>query len=198
MQIIPTYLADCFAIKPSICTDYRGHFFESYNEKTFSELAGFSVHFVQDNQSHSKYGVLRGLHFQKDEYAQAKLVRVVKGEVLDVAVDLRPQSATYGRYTSIRLSEENQIMVFIPRGFAHGFAVLSKEAVFQYKCDNYYHKPAESGIHYADSSLWIDWVLPPKDVIVSEKDRELPFFSGEKTPSSKHPALNLSKMVPTY
>ena len=147
MQLLPTCLADCFVIKPSVFTDNRGYFFESFNELTFGKLAGFPVHFVQDNQSYSKYGVLRGLHFQIGEHAQAKLVQVVKGEVLDVAVDLRPESPTYGKHTSIRLSEENKTMLFIPRGFAHGFVVLSKEAVFQYKCDNFYHKESESGIH---------------------------------------------------
>lgn len=180
MQLLPTCLADCFIIKPAIFTDDRGYFFESFNENTFSKLAGFPVHFVQDNQSYSKYGVLRGLHFQTGEHAQAKLVQVVKGEVLDVAVDLRTKSPTYGKHTSIRLSEENKTMLFIPRGFAHGFVVLSEEAVFQYKCDNFYHKQAESGILFADPFLGIDWMLPAKDLIISEKDRELPFFSGRK------------------
>ncbi|HVE58529.1 MAG TPA: dTDP-4-dehydrorhamnose 3,5-epimerase [Pyrinomonadaceae bacterium] len=180
MKLLPTGLADCFIIEPDIFTDNRGYFFESFNESTFSKLAGFSVHFVQDNQSYSKYGVLRGLHFQNGEHAQAKLVQVVKGEVLDVAVDLRPNSPTYGRHTSIRLSEENKTMFFVPRGFAHGFAVLSDEAVFQYKCDNFYNKESESGIHYADPFLAIDWTLPADDLIISDKDRELPFLSGQK------------------
>ena len=180
MQLLPTCLADCFVIKPAIFTDNRGYFFESFNESKFSDLAGFPVHFVQDNQSYSKYGVLRGLHFQTGEYAQAKLVQVVKGEVLDVAVDLRTKSRTYGKHTSILLSEENKTMLFVPRGFAHGFAVLSKEAVFQYKCDNFYHKQSESGIHFADPFLGIDWMLPAKDLIISGKDRELPFFSRLK------------------
>ena len=180
MQLFPTCLADCFVIKPAIFTDNRGYFFESFNENTFGKLAGFAVHFVQDNQSYSKYGVLRGLHFQTGEHSQAKLVQVIKGEVLDVAVDLRTKSKTYGKHTSIVLSEENKTMLFIPRGFAHGFAVLSEEAVFQYKCDNFYHKQSESGIHFADPSLGIDWMLPAEDLIISEKDRELPFFSGRK------------------
>ncbi len=180
MQLLPTCLADCYIIKPAIFTDNRGYFFESFNENTFSKLAGFPVHFVQDNQSYSKYGVLRGLHFQTGEYAQAKLVQVIKGEVLDVAVDLRTKSPTYGKHTSILLSEENKTMLFIPRGCAHGFAVLSQEAVFQYKCDNFYHQQSESGILFADPFLGIDWMLPAKDLIISEKDRELPFFSGRK------------------
>jgi dTDP-4-dehydrorhamnose 3,5-epimerase len=180
MQLLPTCLRDCFVVKPSVFTDDRGYFFESFNENTFSRLTGFSAHFVQDNQSYSKYGVLRGLHFQTGDYAQAKLVQVVKGEVLDVAVDLRPNSLTYGRHTSIRLSEENKTMIFIPRGFAHGFAVLSEEAVFQYKCDNFYNKESESGIHYADPFLAIDWIVPANDLIVSDKDRELPFLDGQK------------------
>jgi dTDP-4-dehydrorhamnose 3,5-epimerase len=176
MQLLPTCLADCFVIKPTVFTDNRGYFFECFNENTFRNLAGFSVHFVQDNQSYSKYGVLRGLHFQTGENAQAKLVQVVKGKVLDVAVDLRAESATYGRHESVVLSEENKKTFFIPRGFAHGFVVLSEEAIFQYKCDNYYNKQSEGGIHYADPSLSIDWKLPANDLIVSDKDRELPFL----------------------
>jgi dTDP-4-dehydrorhamnose 3,5-epimerase len=181
MQLLPTGLADCFIIKPSIFTDNRGYFFESFNERVFCELAGFPVHFVQDNQSYSTHGVLRGLHFQTGEHAQAKLVQVVKGEVLDVAVDLRPDSPTYGKHTSLRLSEDNKTMLFIPRGFAHGFVVLSEDAVFQYKCDNFYNKQSESGIHYADPLLAIDWELPADDLIVSDKDLELPFFSAAET-----------------
>lgn len=179
MQLLPTSLADCFVIKPRVLTDERGYFFESFNENTFRELAGFSVHFVQDNQSFSKRGVLRGLHFQNSAHAQAKLVQVVRGEVLDVAVDLRPESATYGKHTSIRLSAENKTMIFIPRGFAHGFVVLSEDAIFQYKCDNFYNKESESGIHYADPFLAIDWILPEEDLIISDKDRELPFLAGK-------------------
>ncbi len=180
MELLPTRLSDCFVIKPTIFTDERGYFFESFNENTFRRLAGFAVHFVQDNQSYSKYGVLRGLHFQNGEHAQAKLVQVTKGEVLDVAVDLRTKSSTYGKHASIVLSEENKKMFFIPRGFAHGFAVLSEEAVFQYKCDNYYNRQSESGVHYADPFLAIDWKIPAKDLIVSDKDKELPFLSTEK------------------
>jgi dTDP-4-dehydrorhamnose 3,5-epimerase len=177
MQLLPTCLTDCFIIEPTVFVDKRGYFFESFNEDTFRRLAGFSVHFVQDNESFSQYGVLRGLHFQTGENAQAKLVRVVKGEVLDVAVDLREKSPTYGKHTSVSLSEANKKMFFIPRGFAHGFVVLSKETVFQYKCDNYYNREAESGIHYADPSLAIDWKLASEDLIISDKDKELPFLN---------------------
>ena len=178
MKLLNTHLADCFIIEPTIFVDERGYFFESFNEHKFCELAGFAVHFVQDNQSYSTHGVLRGLHFQEGEHAQAKLVQVAKGEVLDVAVDLRADSPTYGEYESVVLSAENKKMFFIPRGFAHGFAVLSDEAVFQYKCDNYYNKQAESGIYYADPQLAIDWKIPPDNLIISEKDRELPFLGA--------------------
>ena len=177
MKLLYTHLADCFIIEPTIFADERGYFFESFNERKFCELTGFAVHFVQDNQSYSTHGVLRGLHFQAGEHAQAKLVQVAKGEVLDVAVDLRVGSPTYGEYESVVLSAENKKMFFIPRGFAHGFAVLSDEAVFQYKCDNYYNKQAESGIHYADPQLAIDWKISPDDLTVSEKDRELPLLA---------------------
>ena len=177
MKLLHTHLADCFIIEPTVFADERGYFFESFNERKFCELAGFAVHFVQDNQSYSTHGVLRGLHFQEGEHTQAKLVQVAKGEVLDVAVDLRVGSPTYGEYESVVLSAENKKMFFIPRGFAHGFAVLSDEAVFQYKCDNYYNKQAESGIHYADPQLAIDWKIPADDLTVSEKDRELPLLA---------------------
>lgn len=178
MQLLPTCLPDCVVIKPTIFTDNRGYFFENFNENTFCKLTGFTVHFVQDNQSYSKYGVLRGLHFQNGEHAQAKLVQVTKGEVLDVAVDLRTESPTYGKHASILLSEENKKMFFIPRGFAHGFVVLSEVAIFQYKCDNYYNKQSESGVHYADPFLAIDWKIPANDLILSDKDNELPFLSA--------------------
>lgn len=180
MRLLTTRLACCFVIEPIVFTDNRGYFFESFNEKTFRATAGFHVHFVQDNQSFSRYGVLRGLHLQKGEHAQAKLVQVTRGEVLDVAVDLRSGSATYGESESVLLSAENKKMFFIPRGFAHGFVVLSEEAVFQYKCDNYYNKESESGIHYADPDLSIDWKLPANDLIVSDKDQELPFLTASK------------------
>jgi dTDP-4-dehydrorhamnose 3,5-epimerase len=178
MELIKTNFQDCFIIKPNVFSDSRGYFFESFNEQTFNKLSGLDVHFVQDNQSFSAYGVLRGLHFQKGSHAQAKLVRVLKGEVLDVAVDLRENSPTFGQHFAITLSEENKLQFFIPRGFAHGFAVLSKEAEFFYKCDNYYNKASEGGILYNDSELGIDWELPQADILVSEKDTLNPSFKA--------------------
>jgi dTDP-4-dehydrorhamnose 3,5-epimerase len=180
MELISTSLKDCFIIKPTIFTDPRGYFFESFNEQRFNELSGLKVHFVQDNQSFSLYGVLRGLHYQNDNHAQAKLVRVLKGEVLDVAVDLREDSPTYGQHFSVVLSAENKLQLFIPRGFAHGFVVLSQEAEFFYKCDNYYNKASEGGILYNDVHLNIDWILPHTDILVSEKDEQLPVFDITK------------------
>lgn len=177
MEIIKTRIEDCVVLKPTIFKDTRGYFFESFNAERFNQLAGLKVHFVQDNQSMSTYGVLRGLHFQHGEHAQAKLVRVLKGEVLDVAVDLRPGSPTYGKHESIILSEDNKLQFFIPRGFAHGFVVLSKEAEFFYKCDNYYNKAAEGGLHYADPALNINWQVPANQLLVSEKDAVLPFLA---------------------
>ena len=177
MEIIKTTIQDCVVIKPVVFNDARGYFFESFNAQRFNEATGLNVHFVQDNQSQSTYGVLRGLHFQNGEHAQAKLVRVLKGEVLDVAVDLRPNSPTYGHYESVILSEENKLQFFVPRGFAHGFVVLSESAEFFYKCDNYYNKQSEGGLHYADPALNIDWKVPANSLLVSEKDAILPFFS---------------------
>ena len=172
MELIRTPLEGCFEIKPSVFKDERGYFFESFNERKFNELTGLNIHFVQDNQSLSSYGVLRGLHFQKGEYAQAKLVRVIRGKVLDVAVDLRPDSPTFGQYHSVILSDENQLQFFVPRGFAHGFAVLSPEAEFFYKCDNYYHKSSEDGILFNDPELEINWEIPFHDILLSEKDEQ--------------------------
>jgi dTDP-4-dehydrorhamnose 3,5-epimerase len=174
MEVFSTALDGCFAIKPRIFEDSRGYFYESFNEQVFAEAAGARVHFIQDNQSFSSFGVLRGLHFQKGEHAQAKLVRVLKGEVLDVAVDLRVGSKTYGQWHSIVLSEENKLQFFVPRGFAHGFVVLSKQAEFFYKCDNYYDKSSEAGLHYADPNLNINWHIPNDKLIISEKDKVLP------------------------
>lgn len=173
MEIVPTKLAGCFILRPAVFTDARGYFFESFNQHRFQELTGERVHFVQDNQSFSTYGVLRGLHFQAGEHAQAKLVRVLKGEVLDVAVDLRPSSPTFGQHVSVLLSAENKEQLFIPRGFAHGFIVLSETAEFFYKCDNYYRKASEGGLRYNDPALNIDWKLPASDILVSDKDGEL-------------------------
>lgn len=178
MTIEQTPLGGCLIIKPVVFGDERGYFFESFNQQKFSNLTGHSTIFVQDNQSYSTKGVLRGLHLQKGESAQAKLVRVVKGEVLDIAVDLRPGSATYGKHFSIKLSDSNHFQLLIPRGFAHGFVVLSENAIFQYKCDNYYDKSAEGGVNYADPDLAIDWILPHEQLIVASKDLELPVLSA--------------------
>lgn len=174
MNFIKTKLEGCFVIEPKIFNDERGYFMESFNEITFGEGIGKQINFVQDNQSFSTKGVLRGLHFQKGIFAQAKLVRVLQGEVLDVAVDIRPKSKTFGEYVSILLSGENQKQLFVPRGFAHGFLVLSDTATFFYKCDNYYNKENESGIIYNDETLNINWEFPTDKLIISEKDMILP------------------------
>ncbi|MEO3404447.1 dTDP-4-dehydrorhamnose 3,5-epimerase [Mucilaginibacter sp. CAU 1740] len=176
MTITTTPLEGCIVITPRVFNDDRGYFFEAYNTQHFNNAVGYEVNFVQDNQSSSSYGVFRGLHLQKGEHAQAKLVRVTKGQVLDVAVDLRKGSSTFGQYHSVLLSEENHQQFFIPRGFAHGFIVLSDIAIFQYKCDNFYNKESEGGLHYADPNLNIDWGIPNADILVSDKDRELPFL----------------------
>jgi dTDP-4-dehydrorhamnose 3,5-epimerase len=174
MTVKTTPLKGCIVLTPRVFNDERGYFFETFNERAFNIAIDGHVHFVQDNQSYSTKGVLRGLHLQKGEFSQAKLVRVTKGEVLDVAVDLRKDSSTYGQQYSTKLSAENNCQFFIPRGFAHGFLVLSDEAIFQYKCDNYYNKQSEGGLHYADPALGIDWEMNFKDLLVSEKDKELP------------------------
>lgn len=180
MNFIPTSLAGCFIIEPKIFYDDRGYFMESFNEKTFMDLSGQSVHFVQDNQSFSTRGVLRGLHYQTGEHAQAKLVRVLSGEVLDVAVDIRPESPTYGQYVSVLLTAENQRQFFVPRGFAHGFLVLSETATFFYKCDNFYNKESEGGIIFNDPAIGIDWQIPQTDLILSEKDLIQPTLTHAK------------------
>lgn len=167
-----TYIKDLLIFEPSIFTDHRGDFFESYNKKLFAN-AGITCDFVQDNQIASTYGVLRGLHFQTGKHAQAKLVRVLHGAVLDVAVDIRKNSLTFGKYFSIELSSNNNKQLFIPRGFAHGFVVLSDTAIFSYKCDNYYYKNAESGIYFQDPNLAIDWILPANDLIINQRDMQL-------------------------
>jgi len=176
MTITETSIEGLIILTPRVFNDDRGYFFESFNADTFNKVAGYTVNFVQDNQSFSTKGVLRGLHLQKGEHSQAKLVRVTQGEVLDVAVDLRKGSATYGQCQSVLLSAENNHQLFIPRGFAHGFIVFSDTAIFQYKCDNYYNKQAEAGLHYADPILNIDWQMSPDELNVSEKDQELPFL----------------------
>ncbi len=169
-----TKLKGCFILEPKIFKDSRGYFFESFNSETFNRVIGKEVNFVQDNESYSSKGVLRGLHYQIGKYAQAKLVRVVKGCVLDVAVDLRKESDTYGEYASVELTEDNKKQLFVPRGFAHGFIVLSNIAIFSYKCDNFYNKESEGGIIYNDKALNIDWRLPEEELIISEKDLQLP------------------------
>lgn len=169
MEFLKTDIDGVFIIKPKVIEDERGYFFESFSEREFNENVDI-IKFVQDNQSKSCYGVVRGLHFQKGEYAQSKLVRCVKGTILDVAVDLRKDSSTYGKYVSVVLSEDNHQQLFIPRGFAHGFSVLSEEAIVQYKCDNFYNKESEGGINPFDNELKIDWLIPKDNVILSEKD----------------------------
>ena len=175
MNIIETGIEGLVLVDPKVFGDDRGYFFEVFNENEFAEKVG-PVHFVQDNESKSRYGVVRGLHFQKGEHAQAKLVRVVSGAVLDVAVDLRPGSPTYGQWHAEELTGENHRMMFIPRGFAHGFSVLSEEVVFQYKCDNFYCPSSEGAIAWNDPALAIDWRIPAADVILSEKDKHHPFL----------------------
>ena len=174
MIVKETKLKGCFILEPKVFQDSRGYFFESFNQKKFNKLIGQNINFIQDNESFSSKGVLRGLHFQRDEYAQAKLVRVVKGTVLDIAVDIRKNSPTFGQNVTLELSENNKQQLFIPRGFAHGFIVLSDTAIFSYKCDNFYNKESEGGIIYNDKDLNIDWVLNEKEFIISEKDLQLP------------------------
>lgn len=176
MKVTETFLKGCFIIEPQVFEDDRGFFFESFNEKEFQQVIGEKVRFVQDNQSFSSKGVIRAIHYQKGNFAQAKLVRVLKGTVLDVAVDLRPESSTFGQHYSIELSADNKKQLFIPRGFGHGFSVLSDTAEFFYKCDNYYNKASEGGIIYNDEFLNIDWKLSIEEVKVSSKDIELPSF----------------------
>lgn len=177
MEIEQTGLKDCLIIKPRVFEDPRGYFFESFNQNTFEEKTGLSGSFVQDNQSYSSYGVIRGLHAQTGEFAQAKLVRVTKGEVLDVAVDVRPSSPTYGKHIAVRLSAENKLQLYIPRGFVHGFSVLSETAEFLYKCDNFFNKASETGVIYNDKDLNINWLIPEEDQAISDKDLLLKPFS---------------------
>ena len=169
MEVIQTAIEGLVIIEPKIFKDARGYFFESFSQREFDEKVR-KINFVQDNESMSGYGVMRGLHFQRPPFTQSKLVRCVKGRVLDVAVDIRKDSPTYGRHVAVELSEENHRQFFVPRGFAHGFAVLSKTAVFQYKCDNFYTPEADSGISLQDESLGIDWRIPISHAILSEKD----------------------------
>ena len=177
MNLIKTTLDGIVVLKPTIFKDNRGYFMESYNQKNINKLVG-NVNFVQDNESESSRGVLRGLHFQKPPYAQAKLVRCLKGSVLDVVLDLRKDSKTYGIFETILLTEENKKQLFIPKGFAHGFVVLSETAIFSYKVDNYYNPDSESGVLWNDLDLNIDWKINKKEIIVSEKDKSLPTFNN--------------------
>lgn len=181
MNIIQTSIAGVVIIEPRLFKDDRGYFFESFSEREFNTQVR-EVKFVQDNESMSSYGVMRGLHFQRPPYTQSKLVRCVKGAVLDVAVDIRKGSPTYGQHVAVELTEENHRQFFVPRGFAHGFAVLSKTAIFQYKCDNFYHPEADGGISILDNSLGIDWHIPTDHAILSEKDTKHPLLKNFDSP----------------
>jgi dTDP-4-dehydrorhamnose 3,5-epimerase len=176
LNIQTTKLKDCFIIEPPVYKDSRGVFFESFNKESFYKHTGLNIEFVQDNQSESTFGVLRGLHYQTGKMAQAKLVRAIHGKVLDVVVDLRKNSETFGQHISVILDSVDRKQLFVPRGFAHGFITLSDRSVFSYKCDNYYNKASEGGIIYNDATLSIDWHLPKEDFIISEKDLQLPTF----------------------
>ena len=176
MKVTETFLKGCFILEPKVFGDKRGNFFEIFNQKEFEKETGLKINFVQDNQSFSQKGVLRGLHMQKGIHAQTKLVRVVKGKVLDVVVDVRKNSSTFGKHFSIELSGENNKQLFVPRGFLHGFVTLENNTIFSYKCDNYYNKDAEDGVIFNDKDLGIDWNLKEKEIVVSEKDEKLMSF----------------------
>ncbi|MBQ9472898.1 MAG: dTDP-4-dehydrorhamnose 3,5-epimerase [Bacteroidales bacterium] len=182
MNLITTEIQGLLIIEPVVHGDSRGYFLESFNSRDFQEATGISAPFVQDNESKSSYGVLRGLHYQKPPHAQSKLVRVVRGKVLDVAVDLRRNSPTYGKHVAVELSEDNHRQFYIPQGFAHGFVVLSKEAVFQYKCDAYYNPQSEGAIAWDDPTLAINWQIPHSDVILSPKDSSHPRLADTASP----------------
>lgn len=185
MELIKTTIPEVLILQPKIFGDARGYFFESFNANSFREATGLNINFVQDNESLSSYGVVRGLHFQKAPYAQSKLVRVVEGEVLDVAVDIRPSSPTFGQYASVLLTAENHTQFFIPQGFAHGFAVRSPRAIFQYKCDNFYHPESEGAIAWDDPDLAINWEIPTESVQLSEKDKHHPTLREYMTQMTK-------------
>lgn len=176
MEIKETNLKGCLILRPRVFEDERGIFSETFNKKVFEKAAGLQIDFVQDNQSVSHFGVLRGLHFQSGELAQAKLVRVIQGKVLDIVVDIRENSKTFGKSFSIILDDEKHEQLFVPRGFAHGFITLSEKSIFAYKCDNYYDTAFESGIIYNDATLGLDWYLSKEEFIISEKDLQLPSF----------------------
>ena len=179
MKLIQTSLNDCYLIEPTIFEDDRGYFYEKFNENKFQELTSITGRFIQDNISKSSYGVLRGIHLQKGEHAQAKLVSCIEGCVWDIAVDLRRNSSTFGKWFGVELSAENKKQLYIPRGFGHGFSVLSQTAIFSYKCDNYYNKESEGGLLWNDMDINIDWKLPEKDILLSEKDKiQATFIEG--------------------
>lgn len=186
MEIIQTDIEGVLIIEPRVFDDARGYFFESFSQRKFDDkvapILGHSVHFVQDNESMSSYGVMRGLHFQRPPFTQSKLVRCVKGAVLDIAVDIRKGSPTFGRHVAVELTEDNHRQFFVPRGFAHGFAVLSDTAIFQYKCDEFYHPEADGGISIQDPSLGIDWRIPAEKAILSEKDTKHPTLAEFDSP----------------
>lgn len=186
MEVIKTAIEGVLILEPRVFSDARGYFFESFSQREFLEkvtpILGYEVNFVQDNESMSSYGVMRGLHFQRPPYTQSKLVRCVKGAVLDVVVDLRVDSPTYGKHVAVEISESNHRQVLIPKGFAHGFAVLSETAIFQYKCDEFYHPESEGGISILDSSLGIDWRIPAESAILSEKDTKHPLLEHFQSP----------------
>ena len=181
MEVLTTEIEGVYIIKPRVFGDARGYFFESYSKREFEEKVG-KVDFVQDNESMSKKGVMRGLHFQRPPFSQSKLVRCVKGSVLDVAVDIRKGSPTYGKHVAVELTEDNHLQFFIPKGFAHGFVVLSDVAVFQYKCDNFYHPETDGGISILDDSLGIDWKISTQNAILSEKDTKHPLLKDFDSP----------------
>ena len=186
MEVITTAIKGVLIIQPKVFGDNRGYFFESFSQREFDEkvvpILGHTINFVQDNESMSSYGVMRGLHFQRPPFTQSKLVRCVKGAVLDVAVDIRKGSQTYGQHVAVELTEENHTQFFVPRGFAHGFAVLSETAVFQYKCDEFYHPEADGGISILDTSLGIDWKIPTEKALLSEKDTKHALLKDFDTP----------------
>lgn len=186
MEVITTAIKGVLIIQPKVFGDNRGYFFESFSQREFDEkvtpILGHTINFVQDNESMSSYGVMRGLHFQRPPFTQSKLVRCVKGAVLDVAVDIRKGSPTFGQHVAVELTEENHTQFFVPRGFAHGFAVLSETAVFQYKCDEFYHPEADGGISILDTSLGIDWKIPTEKALLSEKDTKHALLKDFDTP----------------
>jgi dTDP-4-dehydrorhamnose 3,5-epimerase len=178
MKVQHTPLEGCLILEPKVFRDHRGYFFESFNQADFQKTTGLDTRFIQDNQSLSAYGTVRGLHYQVGDWAQSKLIRVISGEILDVALDIRPDSKTFGKHFSLILSAENFLQLYIPKGFAHGFSVLSTSATIVYKCDHFYHQASEKGIRYNDKTLGIDWKIPAEKMIVSDKDLSLPGFEN--------------------